>query len=85
VKEYERPYIIHKTILTYGQGESLISSGLKLGKTVFRNFETGLPASPGKVRLRISARGTNRELLEMAIEEYVVSLNLIIMIYHCWL
>jgi nicotinamide-nucleotide amidase len=22
VKEYERPYIIHKTILTYGQGES---------------------------------------------------------------
>jgi hypothetical protein len=51
---------------------------LKLGKTVFRNFETGLPASPGKVRLRISARGTSKELLEMAIEEYVVSLNLII-------
>jgi nicotinamide-nucleotide amidase len=34
--------------------------------------------SPGKVRLRISARGTSKELLEMAIEEYVVSLNLII-------
>jgi nicotinamide-nucleotide amidase len=51
---------------------------LKLGKTAFRNFETGLPAKSGKVRLRISARGTNKELLEMAIEEYVVSLNLII-------
>ena len=25
VKEYQRPYIIHKTILTYGQGESLIA------------------------------------------------------------
>jgi hypothetical protein len=51
---------------------------LKPGKTAFRNFETGLPAKSRKVRLRISARGTNKELLEMAIEEYVVSLNLII-------
>jgi hypothetical protein len=46
---------------------------LKPGKTAFRNFETGLPASPGKVRLRIS--GNKQELLEMAIEEYVVSLE----------
>jgi hypothetical protein len=44
VKEYERPYIIHKTILTYGQGWS----GLKPGKTAFRNFETGLPAKSRK-------------------------------------
>jgi nicotinamide-nucleotide amidase len=47
VKEYERPYIIHKTILTYGQGESF-RSGLKPGKTAFRNFETGYLPSPEK-------------------------------------
>jgi nicotinamide-nucleotide amidase len=45
----------------------LISDGLKPGKTAFRNF-LSLPPSPGKVRLRISARGTSKELLEMAIE-----------------
>jgi hypothetical protein len=42
---------------------------LKPGKTAFR---TGRPSPI------ISARGTSKELLEMAIEEYVVSLNLII-------
>jgi nicotinamide-nucleotide amidase len=76
VKEYERPYIIHKTILTYGQGESLISDGLKPGKTAFRNFETE-PASPEKC-VYVFRLGEQAELLEMAIEEYVVSLNLII-------
>jgi len=79
VKEYKRPYIIHKTILTYGQGESLVSERIE-------DWENSLPEflklaylpSPGRVRLRISARGTNKELLELALEEYVVSLNAII-------
>jgi nicotinamide-nucleotide amidase len=79
VKEYERPYIIHKTILTYGQGESMVSERIE-------DWENSLPEflklaylpSPGKVRLRISARGTNKELLEIALKEYVVSLDLII-------
>ena len=36
VKEYERPYIIHKTILTYGQGESLIAERIE-------DWENNLP------------------------------------------
>jgi nicotinamide-nucleotide amidase len=79
VREYKRPYIIHKTILTYGQGESLVSERIE-------DWENSLPEflklaylpSPGKVRLRISARGTNKELLEIALTEYVVSLDAII-------
>jgi nicotinamide-nucleotide amidase len=79
VKEYERPYIIHKTILTYGQGESLISERIEAWENSLPQFlKLAYLPSPGKVRLRISARGTSKELLEMAIEEYVVSLNLII-------
>ena len=79
VKEYERPYIIHKTILTYGQGESLVAERIE-------DWENNLPEciklaylpSPGRVRLRLSARGTDKEFLENSIEENVISLTKII-------
>ncbi|WP_433813250.1 competence/damage-inducible protein A [Flavobacterium johnsoniae] len=79
VKEYKRPYIIHKTILTYGQGESLVAERIE-------NWENNLPEfiklaylpNPGRVRLRMTARGTNKEELEKAIEENVQSLDAII-------
>lgn len=79
VREYERPYIIHKTIMTYGQGESLVAERIE-------NWENNLPEfiklaylpSPGRVRLRLSARGTDKEFLEQKIEENVLSLSKII-------
>jgi nicotinamide-nucleotide amidase len=79
VKEYKRPYIIHKTILTYGQGESLVAERIE-------NWENNLPEciklaylpSPGRVRLRLSARGTDKEFLEKSIEDNLVSLTKII-------
>ncbi len=79
VREYERPYILHKTILTYGQGESIIAERIE-------DWENNLPSfiklaylpSPGRVRLRLSARGTDKNLLEKTIEGLVVSLTKII-------
>lgn len=79
VREYKRPYIIHKTILTYGQGESLVAERIE-------NWENNLPdfiklaylPNPGRVRLRLTARGTNKEELEKAIEDNVRSLDAII-------
>jgi nicotinamide-nucleotide amidase len=79
VAEYKRPYIIHKTILTYGIGESLLSETIE-------NWENDLPEfiklaylpSLGSVRLRLSARGTDKEILEKYIEENVISLAKII-------
>jgi nicotinamide-nucleotide amidase len=79
VQEYKRPYIIHKTILTYGQGESLVAERIE-------NWENNLPEfiklaylpSPGRVRLRLTARGENQEILEKAIQENVESLAKII-------
>ena len=79
VYEYERPYIIHKTILTYGEGESKVAERIE-------DWENNLPSfiklaylpSPGKVRLRLSARGTDKVILEKAIEENVTSLTKII-------
>ena len=79
VREYNRPYIIHKTILTYGQGESLVAERIE-------NWENNLPdfiklaylPSPGRVRLRLSAKGTDKEFLETSIAKNVISLSKII-------
>jgi nicotinamide-nucleotide amidase len=79
VVEYKRPYIIHKTVLTYGIGESLLAETIE-------NWENNLPdfiklaylPSPGRVRLRLSARGTDKEFLEQSIFENVTSLSKIL-------
>lgn len=68
VNAFERPYIVHKTLMTYGRGESLIAEQIE-------DWETNLPSfiklaylpSPGKVRLRLTARGTNETLLKESI------------------
>ncbi len=79
VREYERPYIIHKTILTYGQGESMVAERIE-------DWENNLPKfiklaylpAPGRVRLRLSARGADKEKLEDALVRNVNSLDAII-------
>lgn len=79
VREYKRPYIIHKTILTYGEGESKIAERIE-------DWENNLPAfiklaylpNPGRVRLRLTARGTDKELLEKSIADHVVTLTQLI-------
>ena len=78
-KRFKRPYIIHKTILTYGQGESTVAARIE-------NLEDNLPEfiklaylpSLGSVRLRFSARGVNKEILEKSISEEVEKLKLLI-------
>lgn len=79
VKEYKRPYIIHKTILTYGQGESLVAERIESWENNLPEFiKLAYLPNPGRVRLRMTARGTNKEELEKAIEENVQSLDAII-------
>ena len=64
VEKFERPYIVHKTLMTYGRGESLIAEQIE-------DWEINLPSyiklaylpSPGKVRLRLTARGTDEAVL----------------------
>lgn len=79
ISKFKRPFIIHKTILTYGQGESLIAERIE-------NWEDSLPEfiklaylpSPGKVRLRLSARGIDEDFLKKSIEEETEKLKNII-------
>ncbi len=68
-KKYNCPYIIHKTILTYGLGESAIASRIEA-------FEDSLPdevklaylPNLGKVRLRLSGKSFDKDKLESEIE-----------------
>ncbi len=65
---FDLPYILHKTIITYGMGESMVAERIE-------DWENNLPKliklaylpSYGKLRLRLSAKGTDNELLENSI------------------
>tara|TARA_R110002049_G_scaffold24588_8_gene86969 strand:- start:2128 stop:3369 length:1242 start_codon:yes stop_codon:yes gene_type:complete len=71
-KQFKLPFIIHKTIMTYGAGESTIAETLE-------DFENNLPPyiklaylpSFGKVRLRLSAIGENKEILEKELNDKI--------------
>lgn len=79
IEAYKRPHIVHKTILTYGMGESAIAEKLE-------DWENNLPSyikfaylpNIGSVRLRLSAKGENKDILLAGIEEQVKKLYPII-------
>jgi nicotinamide-nucleotide amidase len=64
VKQFDRPFIYHKTLLTYGKGESEIQD-------IITTWEDALPSSIklaylpslGRVRLRLSSNGYDKEVL----------------------
>ena len=79
VKEYERPFIIHKTVLTYVQGESLVAERID-------DWENDLPSfiklaylpAPGRVRLRLTAKGKDKQVLETELEIRLAALSTLI-------
>jgi len=79
IKQFKRPYIVHKTIMTYGRGESLIAEQIE-------DWEDNLPKSiklaylpsPGKVRLRLTARGESEDSLLEALEVQIKQLYVLI-------
>ncbi|MEM9000579.1 MAG: competence/damage-inducible protein A [Bacteroidota bacterium] len=68
IEQYRRPHIIHKTLMTYGWGESAIANKIS-------DWENNLPTfikfaylpSLGRVRLRLSAKGEDKDVLQEAI------------------
>lgn len=79
IAKFDRPFIIHKTILTYGVGESLLAERIESWEDSLPKFlKLAYLPSPGKVRLRLSARGTNEKILQDEIKSQVEKLQLII-------
>jgi nicotinamide-nucleotide amidase len=76
------PGIIHRTALTAGQGESFIAESLSV-------FEKSLPSHIklaylpgfGLVRLRLTGKGRNKELLGKEVEDYFKEMTSIIKKY----
>jgi len=76
---FQLPYILHKTIVTYGMGESMVAERIE-------DWENNLPEfiklaylpSYGKLRLRLTAKGINEEQLENGIHNEVEKLTKII-------
>lgn len=72
---YNFPYIIHKTLLTYGLGESVIAQRIEA-------WEDELPAfiklaylpNLGKVRLRLTGKSTSKEELTKGIDKQIALL-----------
>ena len=72
---FDRPFIFHKTLLTYGEGESSIANRIEA-------WEDALPAhiklaylpSLGRVRLRLSARGMDKQAVIEGVEQQIEQL-----------
>ena len=79
VKKFKRPYIVHKTVLTYGLGESLIAEQIEEWENSLPDFiKLAYLPSPGRVRLRLTARGLDEALLNEAVAREVEKLNVLI-------
>ena len=74
-KKFHFPYIMHKTLLTYGLGESRLAERIE-------DWEDALPPyiklaylpNLGKVRLRLSAKGFNKGEIESEVESQIKKL-----------
>ncbi len=74
-EKFHRPFIYHKTLRTYGLGESALAQKIE-------NWENNLPdplklaylPDLGSVRLRLSGKGENEDELKKAIESQLTEL-----------
>lgn len=77
--EYKRPYILHKTVLTYGQGESIVAERIEEWENSLPSFvKLAYLPSPGRVRLRLTAKGNEATVLQNTIHNLVQQLSEII-------
>ncbi len=63
IAEYHRDHIVHRTIMTYGVGESLLAEQIEDWENNLGEIKLAYLPSPGRVRLRLSARGKDRDQL----------------------
>lgn len=74
--EYQRPYILHKTLLTYGLGESVVAERIEAWENQLPEcIKLAYLPAPGRVRLRLTARGTDLKLLEEAVAQAVATVT----------
>lgn len=74
-KTYKFPYILHKTILTYGLGESSLAARIETWEDALPNYiKLAYLPSLGRVRLRLTAKGIDLKVLETEMQNQVTML-----------
>ncbi|MFQ3182270.1 MAG: nicotinamide-nucleotide amidase [Polaribacter sp.] len=74
-QQFKLPFIIHKTIMTYGQGESIIAVKIEGVENNLPDFiKLAYLPSFGRVRLRLSAKGENKQILEEELDKQVAAI-----------
>ncbi|MBT3754432.1 MAG: CinA family nicotinamide mononucleotide deamidase-related protein [Flavobacteriaceae bacterium] len=77
--EFECPVILNKTLLTYGLGESTIANKLKeFESSLPSNFKLAYLPNLGRVRLRLSAKGDDKKVLENTMDSLIDQLYIIL-------
>lgn len=72
---FERPHIYHKTLITYGLGESGIAQIIEPWEAKLPDFvKLAYLPNLGKVRLRLTAKGHDRDKIQKAVEEAAAGL-----------
>ena len=72
---YELPYILHKTILTAGIGESDLANQISQWEDDLpKHIKLAYLPSLGRVRLRLTAKGRSRENIDSVVQSKVESL-----------
>ena len=74
-KQYKLPFIMHKTLHTYGLGESRLAARIEAWEDNLPEFiKLAYLPSLGRVRLRLSAKGMNREVVVSEMEKQLALL-----------
>lgn len=76
---FQLPFILHTTILTYGMGESMVAERIETWENNLPKFVklAYLPAY-GRLRLRLTAKGENSDLLKQTVNNEVEKLTKLI-------
>ena len=76
---FQLPYILHKTIVTYGMGESMVAERIEAWEDNLPDYiKLAYLPSYGKLRLRLTAKGLNKQLLGEGIASEVEKLSKLI-------
>ncbi len=78
-EQFKLPFIIHKTVMTYGQGESVIAERIEDWAIKLPDFiKLAYLPSFGRVRLRLSAKGPKKQVLEDGLHTVLQELYLLL-------
>lgn len=73
---FHLPFILHRTVQTYGLGESRVAQRLESWEDDLPSFiKLAYLPSYGKVRLRLSARGNDKQILEKGLSQEIEKLK----------